>query len=228
MVYIKLVNPSIVSINPKKTRGPWCPPPSCEFFLQVLNRIWAFHHKFSWFFFFFFRMDFSASFDTKCMHIACRATASWDISKSHVIDKLHFLFCMYNTLCFVYIQIYCFCLLFKTSKSLIIVWNSPAMHFQFISNKNFITQKTHVTNKLHFRSVVCKTIYVCIQIYCFCLLFNPLKMIWFCYNMHFPQAQVWVYLGLVFNGLKPQNAWLLFEIHLLCICTSFPIKPSLC
>ena len=31
---------------------------------------------------------------------------------------------------------------------------------------------------------------------------NPLKTIWFCYNTHFPLTPVWVYSGLVFNGLK--------------------------
>ena len=31
--------------------------------------------------------------------------------------------------------------------------------------------------------------------------FNPLKMIWFCYNTHFPLAPTRVYSGLVFNGL---------------------------
>ena len=31
---------------------------------------------------------------------------------------------------------------------------------------------------------------------------NPLKTIWFCCNMHFPQTPARVYSGLVFNGLK--------------------------
>ena len=41
---------------------------------------------------------------------------------------------------------------------------------------------------------------------------NPLKMIWFCYNIHFPQIPARVYSGLVFNGLKEKLPQALMQI----------------
>ena len=38
--------------------------------------------------------------------------------------------------------------------------------------------------------------------------FNPLKMIWFCYNTHFPYTPARVYSGLVFSRLKGSITYL--------------------
>ena len=50
---------------------------------------------------------------------------------------------------------------------------------------------------------------------------NPLKMIWFCYNMHFPWTPAWVYAGLVFNGLTIVQLACASELHVHCTCSFY-------
>ena len=62
-------------------------------------------------------------------------------------------------------------------------------------------------------------------------LLNPLKMIWFCFNMHFPYTPAWVYSGLVFNGFscgQLSSALHLDNLDVFCslLCCLYPFKLS--